>query len=289
MNLDYSYSSEERSLEKFYARIRLYLDDIKQVPEGTKKPLSDKLKDLNDEQKYGLIKRTELEMLLLNYDETSERSTKCERLLEGSFAKLLYSKPGFHHPSSTDYLVEDLNIKECERDSFLGGHSTFSTPEENSLAGITEHHLKMYIKNRAKELLDLMDDESALPGTLDDDVGELSNKDPQNGNTFAVRGKHHFIRKRYQQAVDDLKRALESNCDYMEKVRLTLSEACYKVGMNLYSRNKFDQANFSFQESLIFNPQHDGSRLHTEMCIREIQKSNRRFGEQANTFMARRR
>lgn len=279
-----------RDVEKFYARIRKHLDDIEPAPAGRKKPVADKLRDLKDNEKYGEIEEKELKTILENYNASSDKPVKCDRLMAGSFAKLLYSKPGFHHPSSTDYLVESLNIKDHDRDTFLGGHSTYATPNDISLEAILKHRTRTYIKNRSGELLDKLDKDS-WSEIKDDDVKEVYKVDPNDGNALAVRGKYNLRKRQYTRAVADLKEALNSNCDYTERVKHDLGEAYYQRGLELFAAGTqfLGEANMCFREALDLDPNHEGAKLHLQLSMNRLEKTHRPFGGPRNTFFERRR
>lgn len=278
---------ESRAISKFYDRIRSHLDDIEPPTLDEATPICDRLKDIKEEDVYGVISKPEFEAILKSYDDQSEKPTKCDRFEAGSFAKLLYSKPGFHHPAATAYLVGQLKLKDKNRDSFLGGHSTYKTSEENSITNIRMFQQKNYIRERTKELLDALESEETP--NIEKEIENLFRMDRRNANILAVSGRYNMKMRFFEPAIKHLKEAEALGCDHIELVRKYLSEALYHKGVELFSKSVYEQAHEIFWQSLVYNSANKGSELHMQMCTDKINERRRPIGYNQNTFHSRRK
>jgi tetratricopeptide (TPR) repeat protein len=283
-----------KKIKKFYSRIRSHIEELSLLPKERATPIADKLKGIDDEAKYGLISHRQLRLLLNAYDQNPDEPLKCDKIEAGNLAKLLFSKASFHNPSSTDYLVEDLRINDFGRNSFLGGHSTYATSEENKLSHLRECQRKMYLTERVKvvsaEMDQLLKTQTRLTPAIDKSIDELLVSGPNNSDVLIVIGKRSLVQKRYDLAIEQLKNALDKDCANVELARQNLSEALFKKGLMHFQKEEHEKASECFNESLQNDPEHQGSRLHLELVQKKMmQKVPRRFGTADTTRLYQRR
>ena len=279
---------ESRAVAKFYDSIRFHLDDIVPPTPSETSRIRDRLRDVKEEDAYGLISKAEFEAILQAYDGNSDKPTKCDRFEAGSFAKLLYSKPGFHHPDATAYLVGELKLKDKNRDSFLGGHSTYETPEQNSISNIKKFQQKIYIRERTKELFDAMEIEPLDP-RIQQDIDDLFKIDDRDPNILAVSGRYNMKIRYFEPAIKFLKDAEALGCDHIVLVKKYISEALYHRGAELFGKYDYERAHETFCESLLYDNTNEGSILYQRMCSNKIAEQRRPIGYGPDTFHSRRR
>lgn len=271
-----------RVANKFYNRIRSHLNDLELVEPERQRPSHDKLRHFKEEDKYGVIKPKELESLLSAYELKPHETIKCDKLEANSLAKLLFSKSGFHEPASTEYLIEDLSINDRHRNSFLGGHSTYNTRNENKLAHIRDCQQKMYIKEKARELVNKIDHQlmtqNRLDANIENEIKELVRIDRDNGNVLLVKGKHSLVRKDFRRASEYLRDALKNECALEELAKNFLSESLNEEGIIHFTSNQHERATECFTEALSLNSDNESAKLHLEMSQRKMLQDRRPIG-----------
>lgn len=275
-----------RSINKFYARIRSHLDDLSlQGPEKAT-PVSDKLQDISEEDKYGFIKPENLNILLEAYDRQPNKPLRCDDFEAGNLARMLFSKAGFHNPSSTDYLVEDLKINDVNRNSFLGGHSTYVNyiiGKENKLGFLRECQRKMFLSERVKQIMgeieSALETQPILTPDMENEINGLISSGPNNSDVKILIGKRLIIQRRFDQAINELETALDNDCTNFELAKQSLSVALFQKGYKLYQGGEYEQASNCFNKSLEKNPDHKGSKLHLSLVQEKMmEQAPRRFG-----------
>lgn len=273
-------TNPNKELGKFYQTVCLHLDDLELRPEdiiNTQKNENLSSDKPLEEELYGKIMKDEFIKILNLYEkqqesqELQEKPVTCNGVVGGSYAKLLFSKTGFHHPGSTSYLVKHLQIRNVHRNSFLGGHSTFCPTSDEELAGLKKNHDKILIKQITDRALNYID--SNQLDLAKKEITAAYNMDERNGDVLATRGRYYSARKEYSTAVRFLKSALDHGPHNEHDVRMHLSDTLYFYGLASYRRRDFKDAKRLLTDALEYNPSNEGARLHKNLCEDELQKS----------------
>jgi len=246
---------------------------------------------------YGIISDNEIRSIIDIYDsqreEGSSRGSKaieCDQIRGGSYAKLLFSKPGFHNPSSTSYLIGNLRIRDRGRESFLSGYSDYLPSRDDSIETLVQNQIESQIRKSAKEIYEMINDQKTeIDSTIANKIDELVNLDAANGDTLAVSGKWAFRQKRYDQAILDLSNALVNNCWDPESTKVDLCRAYYEASLYLYARGEYQEAFDRIEQSIKLDESNEGAVLHRGLCVKKMQDMRRPFGSTPNSFSSRRK
>lgn len=305
MSFRYEVDVKLRVREKFYSKVRHYLEDIEsdsgQNHTTAIAPRQDltHISNLKEENLYGVISKTEFDSVLKAYDrqqedlKSSNNPVQCDQVRGGSFAKLLFSKPGFHNPGSTKELVGILRLKDTNRESFLGGHSAFNTSYDNSLESIENKQLELCIREEAKRIYDLIvrrQDEDKITDAL----YKLTKMNHDNGDIYAVVGRWALRCKQYEKSISQFELALVKNCWDTNSIATDLAEACCALGLQFYTKGDFAPALDLYTRALSLNYNSvdrditETARLHICLCQDGLAQQRRRFGT-TNAFATRRK
>lgn len=283
----------DKATKKFYNRVRNYLDDLLMAPPDMGCPVTERLRGRPEENKYGFIPQDQLKMILNIHDAQPDKPAQCNQFEAGTLAKLLFSKASFHNATSTDYLIEDLKINDVARNSFLGGHSTYVTSEENSLTHLRSCQRKMFITDKVKQVCDAMDSElktqTVLSEEVEKQIEELIKVGGGNNDVLIVKGKHAIVQKRYNEAVELLDKAIRNECVNIELAKQNLSVAYLNEGLKFYTQKEYDKASDYFNESLKNNLNNESAKLHLDMIQMRMLQEKRSFGSVVHKSFQRRR
>lgn len=220
---------------------------------------------------FGEVTKKEIENVLKTYDERqndARESTKplaCDEniIKGGSYAKMLYAKPGFHHLGSTEHLIKVLGIDEHTRSSFLGDYNSYAVAESEDLDGIK----RKYLKETTKKIIEaayqhLNKDNMSQAKELIEQALKLDHK---SGEAKIAKGLYHDKQREYEMSAREFKEALE--CENVDKkqVGLNLSNSLFQLGMGMYHRAKWERAATLFGQSLEADPENSGAKLHLEL------------------------
>lgn len=229
---------------------------------------------------FGAITKKEIEEILEAYDKQKAQRgavvepVKCDKILGQSYAKLLHSKPGFHHPGSTVYLARKLGISNAYPDSLLGGYSSYSVGSSEDLPALRSRHRSSMIKTLTQRFHQSLEKDDKEVALLEYD--RICKIDPNNSNARACRGLISWKEKKYIEAVDDLRAAIKGDIEFKDLIKNTLVTCLYEIGCLKYQTRNYTQAISAFDEALTYNPNHDGVKLHRRMS-REGLNSRSRF------------
>lgn len=246
-------------------------------------------KGKKEEEIYGVISKKEFDLILSQYDklqakqDTENDSVKCDQVKGGSLARLLFSKPGFHHPDSTIYLIDELKIRDKNRDSFLGGYSNNCPSSQDRIDSLLERQKRMHIREEARTLYNLLEKKTEAVGNFTESVCELVRLDPLNGDALGVRGKFSLEGKNYEHAIIDLESSLRYGCWDEATLKKDLSIAYYEEAARQYARNQYRDAFDKYTMALHHDNTHEGARLGLSMCHGKLSTVERQFGTK-NSF-----
>lgn len=243
-------------------------------------------KDVPLEDIFGLISRDEVTHLLDLYERQQQSNLKdkpviSDQLIGGSFAKLLYSKPGFHNPGSTSYLINDLKIKDINRDSLLGGQSNFVVSEGQSLSGLKKQQINLRIVDGAKLIHENLDKHQVDKAR--EELMKIRQLNRDHPDVLAASGIINVHSKTYDLAVEELKAALNTGCNHPIKASYCLSVALFELGSQHFHRGEYQKSLTFFQESLLYDKNNASSILHLKLAQDKIDQ-NRPFGTGFHSF-----
>lgn len=267
MNTILDLNPRVKAREKFYNKIRNQLAEIDLPDQSTLIR-----KDL-DGSKFGQIPEKHTELISAKYEqqqtssESKSKPVKCD-IPCGSYAKLLFSKPAFHNPGSTGYLVEHLYIKDHNRNSFLGGPSNYDVREDDKLEKHRDKQLFMFIRNENKRVFQLLDENKIQEA--ENLHRELFKLDPQHPDSLAGLGRFQFIVKDYKKSIESYRSALTSGCADPNYVSKHLSSALFQDGFSYFQRHDYQQAANIFSLALAENPENNDALLHKNLCEDKI-------------------
>lgn len=290
---NFSSLNEDGQYTRFYQGLRPTIDALEQEldldgHQSESAPLSC---DIPSEKLYGQIKIDNFKKILDSYEQCQgnkqspedivEQTVSCDTDTYKNFAQLLHSKPSFHHPGSTDYLIKDLQITNLQRLSLLGhsfGVSNFRFEEAENLEEL--------LKKRRNEMMkdNLIAAHEYLDKQLYKDAWreiELALKiDSKNGNALATRGRYFLKSHKHQQAIDDYRNALKANSDDKRQVERELAKALEQLGEIHFHKHEYSLAKDKFTEALELGSENpDLTTLHRNICEDKI-----KFGMKQSPF-----
>lgn len=269
-----------RSRENFYKKVRHYLEEVEDNSDFTEPqpPIAKfRISDEDPSKYYGVIKPAEMEKILEAYERRQNKANLkdlpvvCDDIKPNSFEKLLFSKPAFHHLNSTNYLLEELGIKDYSRNSFLGGLSNYDVKNEDLVSGIRKQNKEIRFKLSLEKF-----DKFLAEGNREECkkiLDELCDLDYEHPDLLHARGQLYVADERYDDAIRVLQRSYNSK--KIQKTGEFISECLYRVGASQFHKGQIDLALESFKESVKYNPENHGSRLHVAMCVEKIQQRHR--------------
>lgn len=271
--MSYHHNDPERELFKFYDRVRLHLDDLDLEKDDTHKVQSYDQRSCDkpsEAELFGFITKDEFIKVLNSYDEQQrsqnlqDKPVACDKIVGGNYAKLLYSKPGFHHLNSTSHLVKSLEIRNIHRSSFLVGHSTFCANKDEEISGLKETQKNMLIKqitDRAIEYINSNQLDLACK-----EINRAYNLDSRNGDVLATRGRYYMAKNDHVDAIKFFKSALNHKPHDENNIRFYLSDSLYQQGVVQYNRTEYKKARDLLSDALKYNLDNQGAKLHKNLC-----------------------
>lgn len=263
---------------KFFQKIRPNIDTLEQDlgPDGEPRRTSH-LRDVPENKIYGLVEKQEFKKYLDTYeaqqnDQESSEDNRDNRPVslkakdcKSSFAQLLHSKPAFHHPGSTDYLVKQLQINDVERRSLLGGNSDYKLEEKDTLRDILFSRNDKLVESHVNAARGHIENRKLNEAW--EEIEMAFKVDKKNGNVLATRGKYYIKLKKYQEAIDDLKNALQYKPKDPRQIREDLADALGSQGLVHHQLSQYQQAKDRFEEALELNCGNvEFHRLNRDMC-----------------------
>lgn len=261
--------------EKFYSRVRQNLSALVADPDSHGHNYTEC--NVPVDKLYGNICKEEFQHILNAYDSQQHGSDKdkpviCSKVNGGSYSRLLVSKQGFHHQLSTAYLIEDLGIRDASRNSFLGGHSTYTVEAGEDYSGISDSRIELKILRIVEKGHKLLDDSLESEAlSLIDRLLEIS---PQHPHIDAFRARYCLATRKWSDAIRLYERAFSDLSLRSERNYIALSEAYFNEGYRYYQRNENQRAVDLFELSLKYNPGHTNSLLHKNMSLDRISRQN---------------
>lgn len=263
---------------KFFQKIRLNIDTLEQDLEPSEEShRTPYLRDVPENKIYGLVEKQEFKKILDAYEaqqndqDTSEEARDNRSVSIGtkdsksSFAQLLHSKPAFHHPGSTDYLVRHLQINNGERRSLLGGNSDYKLEEKDTLKEILFNRNDKLLESHVNAARNYIEN-----GKLDEAWKEIEmavKVDGKNGNVLAARGKYYIKLQKYLEAINDFKNALRFKPKDFRQVQEDLANALGCQGLVHHQLRQYQEAKDRFEEALQLNCGNvEFHRLNRDMC-----------------------
>lgn len=263
-------TGQSRELAAFYNKIREQLKDanIDLSERPAESAATSSSKDHNSKGFYGDVSKSVMGKFLLSYDQRqNDGPILHNKVLGKSYQKYLFSRPGFHNPGASDYLINDLGILDPDRISFLNGLSSLKCSKDSDLKAIKANELACRLNDCVKR---------AQKDNSKTAVDEGLKLDPNNPELLAIRGKFHLKDWNLEYARSDLKKALEGGLQDPAKAEEDLSETHCSLGLRDFLAERYEQAQFHFLESLKLNKDHDNAKLHLSMC--ETKLMHRRTG-----------
>lgn len=273
-------SRGERDLNNFYSKIRAHLDEPLFQDDDHKPNIG--LKDVPDENFYGKISKEEFEKVLNSYEKqqectnTKDAPVACDREAGQSFAKLLFSKKGFHCLGSTRYLTSDLGIKDADRCSFLAGISSYKIDRYEDVQGLRKNHRRLLVKMFLDEAKKHLNKDTPAIREAKDEIIKALRVNPRSADALSVRGRYNFITNNFQEASRDFGEALRGELEDEDRdyIKLQLSESlCSHALANFYHKGDHRGAVPVFTEALRYNPQNESAKLHLGICEDKIRSS----------------
>lgn len=284
--------NNEGRINKFFQKLRLDINLIETELSNSPLPQQEERQTSStssEDKLYGVVSREEFQNILSSYENQQNSSdlknkpVTCDKVSGKCFAKLLYSKPGFHHPGSTDHLVQDLKINDVHRNTFLGGVSNYIVNEDGNLTGLWQKRrnliLKVNVDNAAKFLAE------GKPAEARKLIDLTLKDDPNNGYALAVRAQYYRENLKFDLAIEDLTKVLqEDSFKDKKKIYEGLGVSTYEIGLRSYHRNDFQAAINKFDEVLRYakeceaadlKKEVEGAKLHKEICKTKLSQYNR--------------
>lgn len=230
---------------------------------------------------FGSISRSEFEKILETYERQQlaegqrENPVFCKKVDGDSFDKLLHSKVGFHHLASTDFLLEDLNINDLTRYTFLGGQvGSYDLFEGEDLRSLIKKHSKIYIRqylHEAWHYLSCFDKTTGANSQIAKDRIDMACRlDPDNGDVLACLGRYYFLKEDITRATNLFERALKTKLDDPAKAKMSFADCYYELGLRAYNREKNQEALKLFENALELHPVYEGAKIHRNLCLTRI-------------------
>lgn len=268
-------------LKKFYSRLRSHYSEESQNELLVSQPApkdraTERLGKIPEDKLYGQIAREDFEKILEVYDlrqqSTSARNTdkpvEC-KIIGNSYAKLLFSKPGFHNMDSTSYLIDDLRISDTQRVSFLGGYTRYDSVREDNIASLMKTQERLTLRKMAQQAQQHM--ENKEPKEAFKVIEQMRNIDDKNIDFLFTRGRYNYGIAETEKAVDDFRRALQGRPDDT-LLKQWLSDALCSLSKKEYQKRDFRKAYSICCEALDHNPHNTAADLHLGMCKGKIQE-----------------
>lgn len=285
---DVGIDQNERELNSFYEKVRHHLDDLESAPsDDCATSRLDPWKDLKEEDLYGNVTKKELSLLLQSYDsqqenkELEDEPVKCKEVFGHNFARLLHSKPGFHHFGSTSYLVQDLKINDTHRNSFLNGHTSYRLNEDEKLDYIYKQHHQIAIINHLS-LANKYLDKNAIKEAKEE-IEKALQIDPKYGDSIGTLARLQTMEKKYDEAFSNFELALKCDLRNPTEIKNHYSEALSQVGMIEYFKKNYVRAMEFYEKSLQLDGNHHNSKLHLGLCRNQIEIKNK-FGNRDHSY-----
>lgn len=231
-------------------------------------------RNVSKDQLYGLVTRDEFQDIIDSYDKQQTTKDKCDAPVANkkgvNFNQLLHSKPGFHHPGSTSYLVGELDIVDIDRYSLLGGFSTYKPGEGerlNDLKTAQKNSMTYEFVDRAHHKISTSQWQDAF-----NDIEIAMKMNPECGDAIAARARYYIQSKNYDKAIRDLRYAADKTIKYREFYNNTMAEALFQTGMRQYYHRNFSQARKLFSEALNYDSHHANATIHRNLCDKELNR-----------------
>lgn len=266
----------ERIRSRFYDKLRSNLVDFNYQPDaasgGSKKSPS----SASDEELYGKISKDEFLKILDTYEkqqtnDSKDKAVRCDRVVGESFAKLLFSKPGFHHIGSTERLVRNLRIRDVKRNSFLAGHSTYDLNEEDTLKELLQNHQRGAIRQLVSTAMGFLANKCFQDAEAR--INIALSKNPEDGNALVARARYYSAKNMHDQAILDFKDGLANRPDDPEDVKNCLAEELAKKALQLMYKDNFKECIRVCDEALSYNPGNDLAKLNRGMCQQKLESA----------------
>lgn len=272
------YNPKARLLSKFYARLRNHINELQDDSslDFQVDPIDATKGDgqhIPEDRLHANITRQEFEEILAAYErqrqdpKNKNKPVSCNKVVGGSYAKLLFSKPGFHNLDSTSYLVKDLSIIDLQRDSFLGGHMKYAQRAEDDIKSLLKVQERMQMREiaaQAETLLAQMEWQE-----LEKLIEDMAKIDKNNPDFLWTRGRYYLAKSEPNKGVEDLRRALESRPQDTE-IKKWLSDGLLSLSQRQYQMRQFQHAYNICREALEIYPSNTAAQLHSNMCRGKI-------------------
>lgn len=274
-----TFNPRVRMLNKLYSRLRTYCtQESQEDPSASQLALRDEHdpRKIPEDKLYGQISKEDFEKILQVYDSRQSTSSKdkdkpvqCDKVPGKSYAKLLFSRPGFHNMDSTSYLVDDLRIKDTQRDSFLGGHTKYDTNRDDNIANLMRIQQSIMLNNMSKQAQQLMDNK--MTKEANQVIKQMGDIDDKNVDYLFTRARYKYETSNTESAVEDFRRALQCR-PHDVVLRQWLSDALCNLSKKEYQRMDFKKALDICCEALDHNPDNAAAQMHQSMCRDKIQE-----------------
>lgn len=274
------HNPKARLLNNFYTKLRETYEsndhsdelDFRVAPRDPNTSKTD-LREIPESKLYGNVTKEEFEHILSAYEvqqqdpKNKNKPVVCKKVIGGSYAKLLFSKPGFHNIDSTSYLVDNLRITDLQRDSFLGGHMKYATLPEYDIRSLQRSQQRMYMKELADQGETLLAQKEHRE--VDELLKRMAEIDKNNPDFLWLRGRYYLGQSNPETGVEDLRKALQSRPDDI-KIKEWLSDGLVSLSQRQYQMERYPRAYEICLEALNINPANQSGQLHLNLCKNKI-------------------
>lgn len=276
---------KDRELIGFYEKIRLQYADVENNNRAKQHHDAIRLVDTPEEKIFGKVSKEDFLQILDSYARQQssrgleEKAVDCDKVDGGNYAKHLFSRPGFHHMGSTAYLAEDLNLEYIQKNSFLGGHHSYTLGEDDNIQALRKSYKTGDVRRSlAKITRHLENDENDQAKR---EIDKILSIDPKCGDALTARSRYYFKIHRFRDAINDMEESLKYKIADHANARKLLSDYYFEYGLTLYNRRddrrQLEAACEAFRESLQNNERNQGAKMHWEMCRSLLNQRNNSF------------
>lgn len=273
--MDHGVGKNEREIRSFYEKVRFHLDLLETLPHEDDS--SETVEDVED--LYGEITKEEFAKILESYErqqeneETRDEPVNCKEVFGHNFARLLYSKSGFHHLGSTSFLVNDLRLNDVNRNSFLNGHASYALNEDEKLDYLLELQKKKAVLIHATKAHEYMDDKQ-----LELAIGEIEEArklNPKSGDYLSAQARMLVLERRYSDAIRTFEDAQQNNPQDHERLSKHYLQALVTYSDNEYHKKNYQKGLALSSKALSLDPSNKEAELIRGLCNHNIhQRSN---------------
>lgn len=263
-------------LEKFIDSVRREIKENKVNLVATKNDL-DKFehKDIKSkvrgDLRYGIVEKEVFLKILNRYEEmqkdnsTMNHPVKCDKVFGESLSNYLHSRPGFHNLGSTTLLMQELNIKDPNRYSFLGGLSNLEPPSDERLSKLKQLAKRAEVCKylvQARQLLNL-----GQPKEVQAMIDRCTKLDPDNPEIHAIIGSLQLAKGQITEAISTLRAAIDKRgIRDPDRIRKDLSDAHSKQGYKMSCKRSWAEAIHHYEEAIRWDPSNEFASHQLSYC-----------------------